>query len=231
MSITSYRFADYPAPLDATLLSNLAKVETATAGHYLHDRFMDSGLKPLIEPVRIAGTAVTLSIPNADSTLLYHALDRVRPGDVLVIDRAGDLRHAAWGGFMALVAKVRGLAGVIVDGVITDPTAIREAGIPTWARGVSPITTKLLNLGGSFNHPISCGGVCVRPGDAVLADDCGVLVLAPEDVAGLTKLALFDQEDEGTWVKRVLAGEKLQDMVDIAGMIAERKSKDGAAHG
>ncbi len=231
MSITSYRLADYPAALDRAALQSLAKVETATAGHYFHDHFMDSGIRPLIEPARIAGTAVTLSIPNADSTLLYHALDRVRPGDVLVIDRAGDTRHAAWGGFMALVAKVRGLAGVVIDGAVTDPAAIREAGVPTWARGVSPITTKLLNLGGSFNHPISCGGVAVRAGDAILADDCGVLVLAPDEVAGITKLALFDQEDEGTWVKRVLAGEKLQDMVDIAAMIAERQRKDGAAHG
>lgn len=231
MSISSYRLAERPAALDPELLKTLVKVETATVGHYFHDRFMDNGIRPLIEPVRIAGTAVTLSIPNADSTLLYHALDRVRPGDVLVIDRGGDTRHAAWGGFMAIVAKVRGLAGVIIDGAITDPAAIREAGVPTWARGVSPITTKLLNLGGSFNHPISCGGVAVRPGDAILADDCGVLVLTPGEIAGVTKVALFDQDDEVSWVKRVLAGEKLQDMVDIAAMIAERQRKDGAGHG
>lgn len=231
MTITSYRMADYPAALDASMISKLSKVEAATAGHYLHDRFMDCALRPLIDGARIAGTAVTLSIPGADSTLLYHALDRVRAGDVLVIDRAGDQRHAAWGGFMAAVAKVRGLAGVIIDGAITDPAAIREAGVPTWARGVSPITTKLLNLGGSFNHPISCGGVAVRPGDAVLADDCGILVLAPEEVEGLTKMALFDQEDEINWLKRVEAGEKLQDMVDIASMIAERQRKDGVGHG
>lgn len=231
MTVNSYRIASYPAAVDAGLISSLAKVEAATAGHYLHDRFMDTSLRPLIDGVRIAGTAVTLSIPGADSTLLYHALDRVRPGDVLVIDRAGDQRHAAWGGFMAAVAKVRGLAGVIIDGAVTDPAAIREAGVPTWARSISPITTKLLNLGGSFNHPISCGGVPVRPGDAVLADDCGILVLAPDEVAGLTKLALFDQEDEVNWLKRVEAGEKLQDMVDIASMISERQRKDGASHG
>jgi len=231
MSITSYRLAENSPALDPALLKELNKVETATVGHYYHDRFMDNGIRPLIEPVRISGTAVTLSIPNADSTLLYYALDRVRPGDVLVIVRAGDTRHAAWGGFMALVAKVRGLAGVVIDGAITDPAAIREAGIPTWARGVSPITTKLLNLGGSFNHAIACGGVAVRPGDAVLADDCGVLVLAPEEIAGVTKTALFDQDDEATWVTRVLAGEKLQGMVDIEAMIAERQRKDGATHG
>ena len=225
MTITSYRMAGLPAALDTDLVGNLAKVETATAGHYYHDRFMDCALRPLIEGVRIAGTAVTLSIPNANSTLLYHALDHVRPGDVLVIDRAGDQRHAAWGGFMAAVARIRRLAGVIIDGAVTDPVAIREAGVPTWGRSTSPITTKLLNLGGSFNHPISCGGIAVCPGDAVLADDCGILVLPPAEVEGLTTLALLDQKDEGTWLERVQAGAKLQDLVDIASMIAERQTQ------
>ncbi|WP_448955989.1 RraA family protein [Labrys neptuniae] len=231
MSIKSYRIAD-PAPqLDGNLLARFARVEAATVGHYLHDRFMRNDLRPLIDGVRVAGTAQTVSIPGADSTLLYHAMDRVRPGDILVIDRAGDERHAAWGGFMAAVAKERGLGAVIIDGMITDPAAIVEAGVPTWARGVSPITTKLLNLGGGYNIPVSCGGVTVNPGDAILADDCGILVLPPDQVPGIADVALADQEDEGSWVARIRAGGKLQDLVDIVGMIAERQEKDGAAHG
>ncbi|MCM2397402.1 RraA family protein [Rhizobium sp. S95] len=227
----SYRFGDMPAALDETLLARFRGVEAATVGHYLHDRFMRNDLRPLIDGVRIAGTAVTVSIAGADSTLLYHAMDWVRPGDVLVIDRAGDERHAPWGGFMAAVAKLRGIAGVIVDGMITDPEAIRDAGVPTWARGVSPITTKLLNLGGGFNIPISCGGVAVNPGDAVLADDCGILVLPPSEVEDLTAIALADQADEGGWIERLKKGESLQDLVDIAGMIAERNRKDAELHG
>lgn len=231
MPMKSYRFGDMPAALDETLLARFRGVEAATVGHYLHDRFMRNDLRPLIDGVRIAGTAVTVSIAGADSTLLYHAMDRVRPGDVLVIDRAGDERHAPWGGFMAAVAKLRGIAGVIVDGMITDPEAIREAGVPTWARGISPITTKLLNMGGGFNIPISCGGVAVNPGDAVLADDCGILVLPPSEVEDLTAIALADQADEGGWIERLKKGESLQDLVDIAGMIAERNRKDAELHG
>ncbi|UDL88606.1 RraA family protein [Mesorhizobium sp. PAMC28654] len=231
MSIRSYRIEQIPPLLDRSLVERLAKVEAATVGHYLHDRFMRTDIRPLIDGVRVAGTAVTVSIPGADSTLLYYAMDRVRPGDILVIDRAGDERHAPWGGFMAAVAKVRGLAGVIIDGVVTDPAAIRAAGVPTWARGVSPITTKLLNLGGGFNIPVSCGGVAVNPGDAVLADDCGILVLPPNQVEGVTSVALFDQEDEGSWVRKIEAGARLQDLVDIDGMIAERNKKDQAPHG
>jgi len=231
MSFKSYRIETMPPQLPADLLAEFAKVEAATVGHYLHDRFMSPGLKPILEGKRIAGTAVTLSIPGPDSTLLYYAMDRLRPGDVLVVDRAGDDRHAPWGGFMAAVAKIRNVAGVIIDGQVTDPVEIRAQGVPTWARGVSPITTKLLNLGGAFNLPISCGGVAVNPGDAVLADDCGIVVLPPAEVAGATKVALFDQADEGEWLKKLRAGKKLQDLVDVEKMIAERNKLDGASHG
>jgi regulator of RNase E activity RraA len=65
-----------------------------------------------------------------------------------------------------------------------------------------------LNLGGSFNHPVACGGVAVNPGDAVLADDCGIVVMAPDVVPGVVRVALAEQEDEVNWVKRVSAGRK-----------------------
>ena len=231
MSFKSYRIQDMPPQLPADVLAQLSKVEAATIGHYLHDRFMTPELKPIVEGRRIAGTAVTLSIPGPDSTLLYHAMDRLRPGDVLVVDRAGDNRHACWGGFMAVVAKLRKVGGVVIDGQVTDPVEIKAQGVPTWARGVSPITTKLLNLGGAFNLPISCGGVAVNPGDAVLADDCGIVVLPAAEVAGATKVALADQADEGQWLEKLRAGKSLQDMVDVAKMIAERNKLDEASHG
>lgn len=225
----SYRFGELPAQLAGEVVSELVQVETATIGHYLHDRFMRNDLQPVFKCPRIAGTAVTVSLPGPDSTLLYHAMDHVRPGDVLVIDRGGDDRHAPWGGFMAAVARIRGLAGVIVDGVITDPAAITEAGVPTWARGCSAITTKLLNFGGAFNLPVSVGGVAVRPGDAILADDCGIVVLPPEEIAYMAEIALRDQASESDWVERLENGEKLQDLVDIASMIKERAEKDAKA--
>ena len=231
MSFKSYRIQDMPPQLPAEAMAQLCKVEAATVGHYLHDRFMAPALKPIIENRRIAGTAVTLSIPGPDSTLLYYAMDRLRPGDVLVVDRAGDDRHACWGGFMATVAKLRKVAGVVIDGQVTDPVEIKAQGVATWARGVSPITTKLLNLGGAFNTPISCGGVAVNPGDAVLADDCGIVVLPPAEVAGATKVALADQADEGQWLDKLKAGVALKDMVDAEKMIAERNKLDEAAHG
>lgn len=230
MSIQSYRFGSDPVRIDGLAIAKFSKVETATIGHYLHDRFMRNDLRPVFDGGRIAGTAVTVSIAGPDSTLLYYAMDRVRPGDVLVIDRAADERHAPWGGFMAAVARIRGLAGVIVDGMVTDPDAIREAGVPTWARGISPITTKLLNLGGGYNIPVACGGVPVNPGDAILADDCGIVVLPASEVEGIADIALADQEGESGWIQRIRKGERLQDLLDISAMIAARQLED-ASHG
>src|SRR5690242_11783610 len=128
MSFKSYRIHEMPPQLPEAAMAELKKVEAATIGHYLHDRFMAPALKPILEGQRIAGTAVTLSIPGPDSTLLYYAMDRLRPGDVLVIDRAGDDRHAPWGGFMAAVAKLRNAAGIIIGGQGTDPAEIRAPG-------------------------------------------------------------------------------------------------------
>ena len=222
-----YRLEPLPPQLAPDRAARLAQVEAATLGHYLHAGFADPGLRPLIEGTRVAGAAVTVQIAGADSTLLYHAMDRVRPGDLLVIDRAGDTRHACWGGFMAAVARIRGLAGVIVDGAVTDPEAIRAAGVPTWARATSAITTKLLNLGGGFNVPVQIGGVAVNPGDPVLADDCGVVVLPPARLDRLIETALADQADEGDWIARLEKGERLQDLVDIRAML-ERNGMEGA---
>ncbi len=222
-----YRIEPLPAQLPPDALARLVRVEAATLGHYLHSGFVDLGIRPLIGDARVAGAAVTVQIAGPDSTLLYHAMDRVRPGDLLVIDRAGDMMHACWGGFMAAVAKIRGLAGVIIDGAVTDPAAIIAAGVPTWARQTSAITTKLLSLGGGFNVPVSIGGVAVNPGDAVLADDCGVVVIPPSRLERLTGVALKDQEEEGGWIERLQNGESLQDLVDIRSML-EKNGMEGA---
>jgi regulator of RNase E activity RraA len=145
---------------------------------------------------------------------------------MLVIDRVGDHKQACWGGFMAAVAQIRGLAGVIIDGAVTDPAAIREAGVPTWARDTSAVTTKLLNLGGGFNVPVCIGGVAVNPGDAVLADDCGVVVIEPRRLQKLIEVALADQAEEGGWIDRLRKGERLQDLINIRAML-EKNGMEG----
>eukprot|EP01034_Spumella_vulgaris_P003939 gene3939-5042_t len=163
--------ADMPAPLPQALLDRYAAVDTATVGHFRHWGFMDPGIRPLGAVRRVIGTAVTLALPAQDSTLLHHALGLLKPGHIVVIDRLGDQRHACWGGGVTRAAHAAGASGAIVDGMCTDPHEIAALDFPVWCRGISPVTTRIQGLGGMLNHPVSCGGTVVNPGDLVLCED------------------------------------------------------------
>lgn len=210
--MTPYVIRDMPAQVPATALAALAEVETATVGHWRHLGFMHRGIQPLLRGHRVTGTAVTLAIPGPDSTLLHHALGLLRPGDILVVDRLGDDRHACWGGAVTLAAKAAGAAAGIVDGPCTDLAEIEQSQFPMWARGIAPVTTRLYDLGGYLNVPISCGGAVVQPGDAILADDSGVLVLPPDEVVAVTAAALDRQAKGAERERKVVAGAKLGDL-------------------
>ena len=182
---------------------------------------MDRGIQPLLKRKRVAGTAVTLAIPAQDSTLLHHTLGLLRPGDILVIDRLGDDKHACWGGGVTVAAKAAGAKAGIVDGPCTDLTEIEDFDFPMWCRGMSPITTRLYNLGGTLNAAISCGGVTVNAGDAILADESGVLVLPPGEAQAIAEAALIRQERGEKNQARVKAGEKLGDISGATRMVLD----------
>lgn len=217
-----------PAQIDPELVVLLQRVETATVGHVLHSGFADPDLRAVLPGVRVAGTAVTLRLPHADSTLLHHALGMVRPGDFLVIDRCGDRRHACWGGVVTVAARLAGVVGGVIDGYATDFEEVRRQQMPLWCRGPSPITTKLLGLEGAMNVPVSVGGVTVEPGDAVLADECGVLVLKPHDARAIAERALAMQDRELVLLDRLQAGEKLPAITGATAKIEARNSGNPA---
>jgi len=210
-----------PPQIDATLLELLARAEPATIGHFLHIGFMDPAIRALQRDVRIAGTAVPLRVPGPDGTIVHYALGQVRPGDILVLDRCGDHKHAACGGAVAYAARKAGVRGVIVDGVVADLGELRQYEMPVWARGPSPITTKRCGLGGEFCVPVSCGGVAVAPGDAILADENGVLVLKPDQIEAAASRAIGLQTAERTTLARLDAGEKMPDISGATRMVLD----------
>lgn len=214
-----YKVGPMPAQIAPAVVAKLVRVETATVGHWRHWGFMDRRIQPLLPEKRVAGTAVTLAIPAQDSTLLHHALGLLRPGDILVVDRLGDDKHACWGGGVTVAAKAAGAAAGIVDGPCTDLTEIRESDFPVWCRGLSPITTRLYNLGGTLNFPVNCGGVVVRPGDAILADESGVLVLDPAEVEAIADEALARQARGLERQAQVKAGKKLGELSGATAMV------------
>lgn len=190
----SYTVKEMPSQIRAEDVELLSGVETATLGHWRHFGFLHRSLQPLLPGRRVVGTAVTIAIPGPDSTLLHHLLGMLRPGDFVIVDRLHDDRHACWGGGVTVAAKAAGAVGAAVDGPCTDAEEIRDSQFPIWCRGLSSITTRLYDLGGAINIPVSCGNTVVSPGDAVLADESGVVVLAPHEVRPEAEAALAKQE-------------------------------------
>ena len=216
---------DMPKQIDGSLVELLEQAETATIGHVLYEGFVDRGIAPLLPRRRVAGTAVTLRLPHADSTLLHYACKLVRPGDIVLIDRCGDAKYACWGGGLTLAMKLGGVKAGIIDGPATDLSEIEEFDLPMWSRGLSSITTRLLGLEGAMNVPVSVGGVVVNPGDAVLADEQGVLVLAPATAREAATRALEMQKREITTHQRLRAGEKLPDISGATAIVEAKLVK------
>jgi regulator of RNase E activity RraA len=203
---------DPPPPIAADQLRLLQQAEPATIGHFLDFGFVDPAIRAQWQVPRIAGTAVTVRCAGTDSTIVHYALGQLRPGDVLVIDRAGDLRHAAVGGGVAFAARAAGATGIVIDGVATDIAEIRDYQVPVWSRGLSTVTTKRLFQQGEFCVPISCGGVPVHPGDAILADENGVLVLRPTDFVEAARRAIRMQSDEAPRLAQLAGGATLPEL-------------------
>jgi len=204
----------------ASLISALNRVETATLGHILTDGFMSPSLQRIFGNERICGPALTVSVPPDDGAILAHAVSLAEPGDIIVIDRQGDERHACWGSVMTAAAQARGIVGAVIDGFITDAEAISASGFPVWCRGRSPLTTKLIGRGGTIHADIHCGNVLVRSGDLVLADESGVCVLALDELAPIVETALAMQAAEPGIISRVRAGEKIDDINGARALIA-----------
>lgn len=139
---------------------------------------MDYHIKPMVTTKKIIGQAVTLKLMMGDSLLVTKAISLCKPGDVLVIDGRGSGNNALWGDHRSLVCKLLGLSGVVMDGAFRDIDENEKIGFPIYARAVTAgSSTK--NSNGEINVPISCGGVAVNPGDIVVGDRNGVVVIPP----------------------------------------------------
>lgn len=209
----SIRLGATPAPLPSALLEKLARVSFPTLGHYLEEGFADPGLARVAGEARVIGRAITVRTTATDSTMLHHAAGLLEPGDVLVVDTGGDLRHAPLGEVVATAAALRGAAGAIVDGSATDIEEIRALGLPVHARGLSVLTTKLHGIDdGGLNVPVVCGGVVVNPGDVVLADANGVLFAPAEVLEAVIDTALEDDAEEPQLIQELREGGRLGEL-------------------
>lgn len=140
---------------------------------------MNASIAPLNNKP-LLGTAVTVKLPIGDNLMFHKALDVAQAGDVLVVDGAGACDRSLAGEIMVTYAMKRGLAGIVVDGAMRDLDAIKELDIPVYAKAITP-QGPYKNGPGEINVPVCCGGIVVFPGDILVGDGDGIVVIRPAD--------------------------------------------------
>src|SRR5947199_1367061 len=178
---------------------------TSLADVLTRDGVMDPSLRPRWEPMpRLAGPAYPVACPAGDNLMLHVAIHRAPAGSVIVC-AAGDSNWAMAGGNVCAYAQQRGIAGFVVDGVIRDIAETRKNKFPVFGRGVIPIPG-VRKTAGLIDVPVVCGGVTVAPGDVVVADEEGIVVLPRAQAADLLNRAqnqaeMVEETPLEQWVK------------------------------
>lgn len=183
---------------------------------------------PLAPTMRFAGPALTVEVRPGDNLMIHAALAVAKPGDVIVVDGKGDLTSALMGEIMCQQAVALGVAAVVIDGAVRDSEAIRELGFPMYAAGLNP-NGPTKSVSGRLNHPVSIGGVSIKPGDLVVGDADGVTVIEREKAAAMLPLAAKKVEDETRRIadiksRKALRPAWLDAALRAAGVIKEGES-------
>jgi len=166
-------------------------------------------IKPLSSAMKVAGPAFTVEVRPGDNLMIHAALTLARPGDVIVVDGKGDLSCALTGALMAAHAKKAGIAGFVIDGAVRDTEECARGDFPIFAAGANP-NGPLKNSGGRINWPVSLAGTSVNPGDLIVGDADGVVVVPREAAAEIVGGAQAKVDAEAARMKAIGRGELAQ---------------------
>jgi 4-hydroxy-4-methyl-2-oxoglutarate aldolase len=206
---------------DAGLVKRLGALGTAT----VHEAYGRIGLmKPYLRPVwtggEAAGTAVTVLAHPGDNWMIHVAVEQCKPGDILVVGCSADNTDGMFGDLLATSLMARGVTWLVIDAGARDAKSLREMGFPVWSRAISAKGTVNATLG-AVNVPVVCAGINVMPGDAVIADDDGVVVVARKDAAEVVAKGEKRHADEEGKRKRLASGELGLDMYNMREALAK----------
>lgn len=179
-----------------------------------HLNAMSSEIKPLFEEIRVVGVALTVKTITSDLAPVIRALEVVQGGDIIVVDTHNSKDTAFWGEMVCMEAQRKGAVGIILDSAVRDVVELRKFKFPVLCQGIAPNVAVPVGFG-CVNVPIQCGGAVVNPGDIVIVDDNGVVVV-PRDEAGdiLQKSRRF-LENEVKVIDRIKAGETLSEIIGL----------------
>lgn len=175
-----------------------------------------SDIRPLFE-ARFVGTALTVHLFPGDLVDCLDALSVARKGDVIIVDAAGETETSIWGGLMAGLCQQKGVVGAVVDGAIRDIDEIKSMGFPIFSKAVvprsthSPYSKRMEPI--EVNVPIQCGGVLVTPGDLVLGDEIGVVVVPKDDAADVLRRAQEQAAQEEATRQRIREGKTVEELL------------------
>ncbi len=200
--------------VDTALIERIRAFSTAT----VHEAFgrrgaLDPGIKPVSPEMKLCGPAVTVRCHPGDNLMLLKAIDVAQPGDVLVADM-GLADEGPWGELTTMAAKIRHLGGLVMNASVRDVDIVRASGFPVFCAGVSVKGTVKSALG-TINHPITCGGVAINPGDLVLGDENGVVVVPRTEVEKVADQAEARERKEASYKEGLRRGESLFEMIGL----------------
>jgi regulator of RNase E activity RraA len=168
---------------------------------------MDARITPIYQPMpTLVGPAITVKARPGDNLVAFKAIELAQPGDVIVIAGAFDPNYTVWGGIMSSMAKKKGIAGVVTDGLVRDVEQTQEVEFPVFAIGLTPAGPTKEGVG-QINTPVSCGGVVVMPGDIIVGDRDGVVVVRREEARAVLQRTHDRVALEQSWLERIARGE------------------------
>jgi 4-hydroxy-4-methyl-2-oxoglutarate aldolase len=207
---------------EAAIVDQLAALGVATVHEAIgRAGYLGPGLRPIQDGARIGGTAVTALCWPGDNLMIHAAAEQCQAGDLLVVTTTSPSTDGMFGELLATSLAARGVRGIVIEAGLRDVAELRAMGFPAWSAAVSAQGT-VKETPGAVNVPVSVGGQIIRPGDAIIADDDGVVCVPRDDVSRALAAARARVEKEAQTRQHLADGELGLDLYGLRARLAER---------